>query len=60
MTIMFTSMTSRLVSVIFKMANKELVKVMGKKFEYLTDVLFQFLRFGGPYCRDPDLKSLLS
>ena len=58
--IMFTSMTSCPVSVIFKMANKKLVEVMGKKFEYLTDVLFQFLRFGGPYCRDPDLRSLLS
>ena len=46
--IMFTCMTSRLVSVIFKMANKELVEVMGKKFEYLTDVLFQFHSFGVP------------
>ena len=58
--IMFNSMTSRLVTVIFKMANKVLVEVMGKNFEYLTDILLQFLRFGDPYCRDPDLRSLLS
>ena len=58
--IMFTSMASRLVSVTFKMANKVFVEVMGKNFEYLTEILLQFLRFGGPYCRDPDLRSLLS
>ena len=51
--IMFTSMTSRLVSVTLKMANKVFVEVMGKNFEYLTDILLQFLRFGGFYCRDP-------
>ena len=58
--IMFNSMTSHFLSVTFKMANKVLVEVMGKNFEYLTDILLQFLRFDGPYCRDPDLRSLLS
>ena len=58
--IMFNSMTSHFVSVTFKMANKVLVEVMGKNFEYLTDILLQFLRFDSPYFRDPDLRSLLS
>ena len=36
--IMFNSMTSHFVSVTFKMANKVLVEVIGKNFEYLTDI----------------------
>ena len=39
-----SSMTSRFASV--TLANKMFVKEIGKNFEYLTNILLQFLRFG--------------
>ena len=39
-----TSRVSRVVTL--KMANKVFVKEMGKVFEYLTNLLLKFLRFG--------------
>ena len=39
-------MASRLASKTFKMASKVLVEETDKKFEFLTDILYQFHRFG--------------
>ena len=51
--IMFTSMTSRLVSVIFKMANKELVEVMAKKFDISRMYCSNFLDLAVPIVAIP-------
>ena len=44
------SMTSRLVSVTFKIASKVFIEVIeetDKNFDFITEILFRFLRFGG-------------
>ena len=40
------SMTSRLVSVTFKMASKVFIEETDKKFDFITEILFRFLGFG--------------
>ena len=40
------SMTSRLVSVIFKMASKVFIEETNKYFYFITEILFRFLGFG--------------
>ena len=40
------SKTSRLASVIFKMARKVFIEETDKKFDFITKILFRFLRFG--------------
>ena len=40
------SMTSRLVSVTFKMASKVLIEDSDKNFDFITEILFRFLGFG--------------
>ena len=40
------SMTSRLASVTFKMASKVFIEETDKKFDLITEILFQFLEFG--------------
>ena len=47
------SMTSRLASVTFKMANKVFIEETDKDFDLITEILFRFLGFG-------DFKVLLS
>ena len=41
-----TSMTSRLASVIFKMANKEFIEETDKNFDFITEIPFRFLEVG--------------
>ena len=41
------SMTSRLVSVTFKMASKVFIEETDKNFDFITEILFRFLGFGG-------------
>ena len=45
------SMTSRLVSVTFKMASKVFIEETDKSLDFITEILFRFLGFGGPYWR---------
>ena len=40
------SMTSRLASVIFKMASKVFIEETDKNFDFITEILFRFLGFG--------------
>ena len=40
------SMMSRLASVTFKMANKVFIEETDKNFDFITEILFRFLRFG--------------
>ena len=43
------NMTSRLVSVTFKIASKVFIEVIeetDKNFDFITEILFRFLRFG--------------
>ena len=40
------SMTSRLVSVTFKMASKVFIEETDKNFDFITEIPFQFLGFG--------------
>ena len=40
------SMTSRLASVIFKMANKEFIEETDKNFDFITEIPFRFLGVG--------------
>ena len=40
------SMTSRLVSVTFKMASKVFIEETDKNFDFITEILFPFHRFG--------------
>ena len=40
------SKTSRLESVTFKMARKVFIEETDKKFDFITKILFRFLRFG--------------
>ena len=40
------SMTSRLVSVTFKMASKVFIEETDKNFDFITEILFRFLGFG--------------
>ena len=54
------SMTSRLVSVTFKMASKVFIEETDKSLDFITEILFRFLGFGGPYChRKLDLSTFL-
>ena len=39
-------MTSRLASVIFKMANKEFIEETDKNFDFITEIPFRFLGVG--------------
>ena len=39
-------MTSRLVSVTFKMASKVFIEETDKNFDFITEILFRFLGFG--------------
>ena len=39
-------MTLRLASVTFVMASKVFIEEMDKTFEFITEILFRFLRFG--------------
>ena len=41
------SVTSRLASVTFKMASKVLIEEEEKNFDFITEILFRFLGFGG-------------
>ena len=40
------SMTSRLASVIFKLASKVFIEETKKNFDFITEILFRFLGFG--------------
>ena len=40
------SMTSRLVSVTFKMASKVFIEETDKNFDFIKEILFRFLGFG--------------
>ena len=40
------SMTSRLVSVTFKMVSKVFIEETDKNFDFITEILFRFLGFG--------------
>ena len=40
------SMTSRLASVTFKMASKVFIEETDKYFDFITEILFRFLRVG--------------
>ena len=40
------SMTSRLASVIFKMASKVFIEETDRNFDFITDILFRFLGIG--------------
>ena len=41
------SMTSRIASVTFKMASKSFIKKTDKNFDFIMEMLFRFLGFGG-------------
>ena len=42
------SMTSRLASVTLKMTSKVFIEGTDKNFDFITELLFRFLGFGGP------------